>query len=146
MKKIQLMLAVFAGAALWSCGNGSTKLQHVMVSPAIASAVTIPAQQVQFTAQGTFNNNTTRVLTLGDGIVWSSSNPRIATVNASGVATCVSPGPVAIVATAPTSSHPIFSASGSGTTSAAAFPGGMAVAGGPTVSGSASLTCVLNAS
>lgn len=145
MKRVQGMLAVLAAAVLWSCGNGSPKLQNVMVSPATASAATIPAQPVQFTAQGTFNNNTTRALGLGDGIVWSSSNARIARVDASGTATCVSPGTVAIIATAPATSHPIFSAAGSNTTSAVAFPGGMPVSGGPTVSGSASLTCVLNA-
>lgn len=145
MKKVQLMLAVFAAVALWSCGNGSAKLQHVMVSPAMTSAATIPAQPVQFTAQGTFNNNTTRALTLADGIVWSSSNARIATVDGTGVATCVSPGSVAITATAPTTSHPIFSSQGSPTTSSVLIPGGMGVAGAPTVSGSASLTCVLNA-
>jgi Bacterial Ig-like domain (group 2) len=145
MKKLQLMLALGAAVVLWSCGNGSAKLQHVMVSPAMTSAATIPAQPVQFTAQGTFNNNTTRPLTLADGIVWTSSNARIARVDGIGIATCVSPGSVAITATAPTTSHPIFSSQGSSTTSAVFIPGGTGVAGAPTVSGSASLTCVLNA-
>jgi Big-like domain-containing protein len=145
MKKMQVIVAVLATAAMWSCGNGSPKLQRVMVSPAMASAATIPAQQVQFTAQGTFSNNMTRGLTLGDGIVWSSSNVKIANINVTGVATCVAPGSVTIVASAPTTSHPIFSATGSTTTSAVVFPGGMPVAGSPTVSGSAALACVLNA-
>ncbi len=145
MKKIQMVLGIVLAVAMCGCGNGSPKLQRVRVSPAMASAATIPAQQVQFTAQGTFSNNTTRGLTLGDGIVWSSSNANIASINVSGVATCVAPGSVTIAATAPTTSHPIFSAAGSNTTSAVAFPGGMPVAGSPTVSGSAALTCVLNA-
>lgn len=146
MRKVKVILAVLVAAGLSSCGNGSPKLQRILVSPAMASVATIPQQQVQFTAQGTFDNNTTRALTLGDGTVWSSSNAKIATVDTRGVATCVAPGAAVIAVTAPATSHPIFSASGSTTTSAVAFPGGMPVAGGPTVSGAASLTCVLNAS
>ena len=145
MKKIEMMLGIVVAVVMWGCGNGSPKLQRVMVSPAMASAATIPAQQVQFTAQGTFSNNTTRGLAVGDGIVWSSSNAKIASITVTGVATCVAPGSVTIVASAPTASHPIFSATGSTTTSAVVFPGGMPVAGSPSVSGSAALTCVLNA-
>ena len=142
MKKAQAMIAVLAAAALWSCGNGNPKLQRVAVSPVMASASTFPRQQVQFTAQGTFNNDTTRPLTVADGLQWSSTDQRIATVDASGVATCVTPGASSISVMAPVSAHPIFSTTGSSTTTAVLFPGGKAVAG-PSVTGSATLTCVL---
>ncbi len=140
MRRIQLISTVLAAAALCGCGNGSPKLQHVTVHPAVALAATVPQQQLQFTAQGTFDNNTTRMLTLADGILWSSSHPKVATIDAAGIATCVMPGASTIVATAPVTSHRTFSSTGSTTTSAVVFPGGTAQ-GSPTVSGSATLTC-----
>ncbi len=143
MKRVHLTYTLLTAAVLCGCGTGSPKLQRVTISPAIARAATVPQQQVQFMAQGTFDNNTIRALALADGILWASSNPKVAAVNASGVATCLAPGSSTIVVTAPTASHMIVSTAGSGTTSAVLFPGGAAAPGSPTVSGSAALTCVL---
>jgi uncharacterized protein YjdB len=56
---------------------------------------------VQFTATATFDNQSSRELTIADGLTWTTSNSNIATINNNGSATCVAPGAVTITATAP---------------------------------------------
>jgi hypothetical protein len=56
---------------------------------------------VQFTATATFDNNSSRELTIADGLEWSTSNTAIATISDNGSATCVGVGQVTITAKAP---------------------------------------------
>jgi uncharacterized protein YjdB len=92
-----LMIAVL----LMACGAGHPRLTSITVSPSSATASSSLQGQVGFTATGTFTDHTSRELHLADGLEWKSSNTVIATIDATGEATCVSPGPVTITATAP---------------------------------------------
>ena len=57
-------------------------------------------QTAQLTATGTYSDGSTKVLTnSADGLVWSSSNTAMCTVNADGVITGVEEGSVTITAT-----------------------------------------------
>ena len=51
----------------------------------------------QFTATGTYSNNTTSVIT--NSVTWTSSDNTIATINSSGLASGVSAGDATVVAT-----------------------------------------------
>lgn len=102
-------LTLFALVATLGCGNH--KLVSVSVTPAIA-VVTKAGGQVQFSATGTYNDSS-KPVPLMQGIVWcvgSSSgvcNGNItapATISGNGLAQCVSPGRVAVLAGTGTSS------------------------------------------
>ena len=69
-------------------------LQSIAVTPANTSLPT--GQTEQFTAIGTLSNNTTENLT--SQVTWASSDTTWATINTTGLATAVSPGPVTISA------------------------------------------------
>ena len=69
-------------------------LQSIAVTPANTSLAT--GETEQFTATGTLSNNTTENLT--SQVTWASSDTTWATINATGLATAVSPGPVTISA------------------------------------------------
>jgi len=69
-------------------------LQSITVTPANTSLPT--GQTEQFTAIGTLSNNTTENLT--SQVTWASSDTTWATINTTGLATAVSPGPVTISA------------------------------------------------
>lgn len=94
------ILSVLAGLMI-GCGAGHPKIVSIAVSPATASATIVPRSDVQFTAQATFDNRTSRELTVADGLSWTSSNTSIATINSTGSATCLALGQVTITATAP---------------------------------------------
>ena len=70
-------------------------LVSIAVAPATAT-VTVGATQ-QYTATGTYSNNSTALIT--NGVTWSSSSPAFGTVAASGMATGVAPGSTTITAT-----------------------------------------------
>ena len=70
-------------------------LQSIAVTPANTSLPT--GETEQFTATGTLSNNTTENLT--SQVTWASSDTTWATINTTGLATAVSPGPVTISAT-----------------------------------------------
>jgi len=82
--------------------TGSTGLT-VVTAPTLESIAVTPAntnlpvgETEQFTATGTLSNNTTENLT--SQVAWASSDTTWATINATGLATAVSPGPVTISA------------------------------------------------
>jgi hypothetical protein len=93
-----LMLALLSAAVVGfvSCGGKST-LTIISVSPTLAAAAM--GTTVQFTAKETLDDNS-MTLNMTDLVSWSSSDPAIATINASGLATAVAAGgPVTITAT-----------------------------------------------
>lgn len=96
------VLFICASAATWmACGAGHPTITRLTVSPQTASAPVSPPTDVQYTVTATFDNNTSRDLTVADGLTFSSSNTSIATVNDNGSANCVGVGPVTITAKAP---------------------------------------------
>ena len=76
-------------------GDRRATLQSIAVTPANTSLPT--GETEQFTATGTLSDNTTENLT--SQVTWASSDTTWATINATGLATAVSPGPVTISAT-----------------------------------------------
>ena len=92
--------------------SGSTTLtvsSATLLSIAVTPAdLTVPGTTppLQFTATGTYSDNTKADLTQATGLIWSSSNPLIATIanrpppKNAGLATLVSAGTVTITATA----------------------------------------------
>jgi hypothetical protein len=108
LSSIRSAFAIFAVAiALVSCSNPQG-LDSVAVSPSSQSLAV--GQTVQFTATGTFGNAkkpSTQDIT--KAVTWSSSLPSVATVNAAGLATAVSPGTTTITASATAFNGPISS-------------------------------------
>jgi hypothetical protein len=71
-------------------------LTNVAVNP--ANPVISTRQAVQFTATGVFAIHGARPLTPADGVVWNSSDPSVATIDAAGLATPHSQGYTAVTA------------------------------------------------
>jgi uncharacterized protein YjdB len=97
--------AVGAGTSTVTASSGSisgtasvTVTSATLVSLAIAPVnSTMPDEaNKQFTATGTFSDNTTQDMTLF--VLWKSSNPAVAIINASGLATSVATGTTTIQA------------------------------------------------
>jgi hypothetical protein len=127
MKYAFTLLACATLALLLACGGSNNSIQSVQVSPqqGIGSG---PNSGVNFTAMGTFPNNQSRLLTSQDGLMWSSSDSAIATINLlTGQAVCVTQGSVTITAAVP---------------SDLTFQGG-AHSSATTVKGTASLQCTI---
>jgi methionine-rich copper-binding protein CopC len=101
MRRSFIAVAVlFIAAFLTGCGAGHPNLKSISVSPDTANSAL--NQNVVFTANGIFTDNSSRNLTLADGLSWKTSNNAIATINGNtGSATCVAPGTVTVTATAP---------------------------------------------
>ncbi len=82
-----------------SCGGGAVTspypLTYISVTPADAS-LPVGATK-QFAAQGINSDGSTR--DLGGNVTWRSSNPAVATISTTGLATAVAPGTAAITAT-----------------------------------------------
>lgn len=129
MRGIAWGVALLACSLLTDCGDNVRVLVSINLLPTSATAFA-PGGTVQFTATGSFNQppNTATII-----VIWSSSDTSIATVNNSGLATCIrSGGPVRITATA----------AGSSTTSMSS--GGVVIGGAApgSVAGNATLTCM----
>ena len=123
------VLCILAAASCWiACGAGHPTITQITVAPATSTAPVSPPTNVQFTATATFTNNSSRNLTVADGLTWSTSNSSIATINDNGNATCVAVGQVTITAKAPADLNLTIN-NGVNNTS-------------PTVSGTAQLTCM----
>jgi len=100
MKTAFLVLVTITAALVVGCGAGHSNLTSISVSPDTANAAV--NENVVFTAKGTFANNSSRNLTVADGLSWKTSNGAIATINGNtGRANCVAPGSVTVTATAP---------------------------------------------
>jgi hypothetical protein len=96
------VLCICALAATWiACGAGHPRITRLTVTPATATAPISPRTDVQFTATATFTNNTSRDLSVADGLTWATSDAAVATISDGGSATCVAVGQVTITATAP---------------------------------------------
>jgi len=104
---VLLIASLTAGMAFAGCGDKKGGSGGPSPSPMPTGVtVTFPAgttvfigSAVQFSAQETLSNGTTRA---AQNPVWSSSNPAVATVSASGVVTGVAAGEVTISARATT--------------------------------------------
>jgi hypothetical protein len=127
MKHVLILIACAALATLLACGGSSDTIQSVQVSPQQAQG-TAPNGAVNITATGTFKNNQSRPLTSQDGVMWSSSDATVATINSlTGQATCLTTGSAIITASVP--SDLTFQVGGHGSSN--------------TVTGTASLECTL---
>lgn len=83
------------------CGAGHPTITSITVTPGTASAATSSQGNVGFSASGTFTNGQSRMLTVGDGLSWSSSNVGVASISSLGLSSCLMPGTVTITASAP---------------------------------------------
>jgi len=102
MKGYCIAIVTIFSALGMGCGAGHPNLMTISVSPNTASAAL--NEDVVFTATGNFTNNTSRDLTVVDGLSWSTSNKAIATINGNtGSATCIAAGSVNVIAKAPQS-------------------------------------------
>jgi len=100
MKTAFVAIVTFLAALFIGCGAGHPNLKTISVSPNSAKAGI--NEDVVFTAMGNFTNNSSRDLTVADGLSWKTSNNAIATINGNtGSATCVTAGSVTVTATAP---------------------------------------------
>src|SRR5947208_15695190 len=100
-----LLFLVVAVVALVGCGAGHANLTSITVSPQSATTTSNPQGQVGYTATGNFANGKSRELSQVDGLSWktspTSSGTVAATIGSTGEATCSTPGPVTITASAP---------------------------------------------
>jgi hypothetical protein len=96
------VVGIFLAAAGWmACGAGHPTITRITVTPSQASAG-IHAGDVQFTANATFSNNSSRELTAADGLTWSVAPNATASISDNGSATCLIAGQATVTATAPT--------------------------------------------
>jgi Bacterial Ig-like domain (group 2) len=95
-KALLVLLSLTMATMVCACGGGGTptKLDSVSVAPQTV-AVEQGASQ-QFKATGTYSDGSSQNLTAS--VTWGSSNPAVATINASGLATTVGTGSVTISA------------------------------------------------
>jgi len=127
MKSWHLTAVLVILALLLGCGAGHPKVVSIAVSPATATAMSSSHATVAYSATGTFDDKTSRMLSVADGLTWKSSNTAVATIDATGVATCVAPGAATITASAPAN---LVISVGTGIQNTSS-----------TVSGTATLTC-----
>jgi uncharacterized protein YjdB len=90
------ILAVLTNFMFVAACAGSLALNGILVTPA-NPGISIGATQ-QFAAIGYYNDETTRDIT--SQVTWTSSNPAVAIIDSSGLATAVSAGTSTITATA----------------------------------------------
>ncbi len=129
MEKLQFVLLslITASVLLMGCGSGHPTITSITVTPASATAPSSSQGQTGFSATGNFSNGKSRLLTVGDGLSWSSSNIPVVSITSLGLATCKIPGTATITASAPAN---VQITVGTGVNNTAA-----------TVSGTATLTC-----
>lgn len=99
-KRVRLGAVALAGlASLYFTGCSATGIDSIQISPTSQTLAT--GQTVQFTATGTVDHgqHPSSSENVTDAVTWTSSAPAVATVNASGLATAVSPGSTTITAT-----------------------------------------------
>lgn len=90
---------ILAFAVLVGCGAGHRDLKSMTITPTNASATT--QGTVGYSATGIFTDNSTRILTVGDGLSWRTSNTAVAGIDDLGMADCRAAGNVTITASAP---------------------------------------------
>jgi len=94
----RLPVLLFIGLVLLIIGCSNPSVTAIQVSPAIATAAV--GQTVHFTATATYTQGTHQGSNqnASDSATWSSSNPSVATINSSGMATAVAAGTTVITA------------------------------------------------
>ncbi|HLZ40622.1 MAG TPA: hypothetical protein VKQ11_06665 [Candidatus Sulfotelmatobacter sp.] len=115
------LLPILLVALLMSCGTVRPTVYQVEVTPSAQAMAAGSQQTVTFTATGIFGYGTSRALQPSDGLSWTSSNAGVAAITTDGTASCSAPGQAMITATVPI--HVVAGTS-------------------PTVSGTATLTCM----
>ena len=100
---VSVLVLVLCAGALMNCGSDHTTLTGVSVSPQQATG-TATAGKVQFTATGSFSDNSNRQLSGSDGVNWTSSDTATVTIDGNGAASCMNNGLVTITATIPANS------------------------------------------
>ena len=94
---ITAQLASFSGTSSLNVTTApAPTLQSITVTPASGANVAT-GSNLQFTATGTYSDNSTRNLTTQ--VTWTSTNVAIATIDSAGLATGVAPGSVTVQAT-----------------------------------------------
>jgi hypothetical protein len=97
MKGIRFVLAIFLlgvlAVFLGPCSTG--RLSSMLVEPS-HSSIPVGLSQ-QFTAIGTYSDRGANP-NISTQVTWSSSNPAVATIDNTGLATAISPGTVTITA------------------------------------------------
>ena len=99
MKPLAVLLVCII--ATIGCGAGHPNLKSITVNPTNASANVSSEGSVGYSATGIFSDNSSRDLTVGDGLSWRTSDTTIASINDLGMASCNSFGKVTITASAP---------------------------------------------
>ncbi len=97
---LHIICIVLAAAGWIACGAGHPTIVRITVTPAQASTG-VHSGDVQFTANATFSNNTSRELTVVDGVTWSVAPTATASINDNGSATCLIVGQATVTASAP---------------------------------------------
>ncbi|HXY51571.1 MAG TPA: Ig-like domain-containing protein [Terriglobales bacterium] len=100
MARLRLLIALLLFALLLGCGSSSSSLktrtlQSLLITPAKPSVAL--GNQQQFKATGTYSDGTSQDLT--STATWASSQPSVAAINATGLATTKAPGMSTIMAT-----------------------------------------------
>src|SRR5580658_4490590 len=95
----RLPILMFIGLVLLIIGCSTSSVTAIQVSPTTATAAV--GQTAQFTATATYTQGTHPGSSQNatDSATWSSSNPSVATINSSGMATAVAAGTTVITAT-----------------------------------------------
>jgi len=100
MKPLQCLILACLALALMGCGAGHPNLTSITVSPSTATAQSATHGQVGYTAKGVFANGSSRELSQVDGLSWKTSTIA-ASIGSTGEATCLAPGDVTVIASAP---------------------------------------------
>ena len=103
MKAKVIIIALLIGTLL-ACGGGGGNNSGEKLSPSLVSITLTPTNPSvaagntqQFTATGTYSDNSTKDLT--SAATWTTSNAEIATIDSAGLASAVSAGTATIMAT-----------------------------------------------
>lgn len=102
--KLTALIVLGAAAVLAGCGWSSSSFESIFPQAAQLASIAVgpPDSKVpmgmtnQFTATGVFSDGTKR--DLSSQVTWISANSNIATINAAGVATALSPGATTVTA------------------------------------------------
>ncbi len=95
------LAAVVEGGGIWTAHatieTTNTSLTDIVVTP--ANLVIVTGSNLTFTATGNFSDGSDTNLSSANGIVWSSSDPTVASIDTNGLATGLSAGTTTISAT-----------------------------------------------
>ena len=93
--RMVILIGILSAVVSFSACSNSPKLFSIAVTPANPSIASAATQQ--FTATGTYTDNTTKDIT--SSVTWTSGTASVATINTSGLATGIGAGTSVITAT-----------------------------------------------